>query len=134
MCWFVFSFPPRQNSTLQTLLFSGYTIYSTTGAFYVPLVVMCILYFRVFKATKNRRKAWIPIPLSASALMKANNTKGHDGGATTEMLVLVGFKKYISLAKLVLSYIRNDRSEKNSIFLNSKKKTNKQTPKQQIKQ
>ena len=79
---------------LQTLI-TGYTIYSTTGAFYVPLVVMCILYFRVFKATKNRRKAWIPIPLPASALMKANNTRGPDRGATTEMLVLVSvYKKY----------------------------------------
>ena len=79
---------------LQTLIV-GYTIYSTTGAFYVPLVVMCILYFRVFKATKNRRKAWIPIPLPASALMKANNTRGPDGGATTEMLVLVSVQNRI---------------------------------------
>ncbi|CAH1783375.1 unnamed protein product [Owenia fusiformis] len=37
----------------------GYTIYSTFGAFYIPFVVMIVLYGKVFYATVSRRKQWV---------------------------------------------------------------------------
>uniref|UniRef100_A0A8C6X8V4 G-protein coupled receptors family 1 profile domain-containing protein n=1 Tax=Naja naja TaxID=35670 RepID=A0A8C6X8V4_NAJNA len=35
----------------------GYTIYSTFGAFYIPLLLMLVLYGRIFKARKNEAKS-----------------------------------------------------------------------------
>ena len=64
----------------------GYTIYSTVGAFYVPLIVMCVLYSKVFKATLNRRKAWVALPLPATPMGVAGRERR---GTATEMLVLI---------------------------------------------
>lgn len=39
----------------------GYTIFSTVGAYYLPLIVMIITYFKVFRATLKRKRNWIPL-------------------------------------------------------------------------
>ncbi len=64
----------------------GYTIYSTVGAFYVPLIVMCVLYSKVFKATLNRRKAWVAFPMPATPMGVAGRERRD---TATEMLVLI---------------------------------------------
>ncbi|NWI18105.1 5HT1A protein, partial [Crypturellus soui] len=41
----------------------GYTIYSTFGAFYIPLLLMLVLYGRIFRAARFRiRKTHLPLP------------------------------------------------------------------------
>lgn len=36
----------------------GYTLYSTFGAFFLPLIFMIFFYYRIFSATCTRRKSW----------------------------------------------------------------------------
>lgn len=61
-----------------------YTILSTVGAFYIPLIVMCIIYWKIFQAAKFRirRKAFnanrsVP-PSSASTINTVTNTPAHN--------------------------------------------------------
>lgn len=46
----------------------GYTIYSTIGAFYFPLMVMLFSYSKVFYATIKRKKHWRPGPGSSQII------------------------------------------------------------------
>ncbi|XP_064601232.1 5-hydroxytryptamine receptor 1A-like [Liolophura sinensis] len=57
---------PDQCSVSQE---KGYTLYSTVGAFYLPLCVMMCLYWRVFQATQKRLKQWIPGPGSSKVIV-----------------------------------------------------------------
>ncbi|KFO75174.1 5-hydroxytryptamine receptor 1A, partial [Cuculus canorus] len=50
----------------------GYTIYSTFGAFYIPLLLMLVLYGRIFKAARFRIR---------KTVKKAEKKKGEDGAA-----------------------------------------------------
>lgn len=56
------SMPPlfwrqRSSSSLQQCIIEhdhlGYTIYSTLGAFYIPMIVILILYYRIYNAAKT---------------------------------------------------------------------------------
>ncbi len=40
----------------------GYTIFSTVGAFYTPLIVMLVMYAKIFYATVKRKRNWVPGP------------------------------------------------------------------------
>ncbi|XDV48855.1 hypothetical protein PO909_018210 [Leuciscus waleckii] len=40
----------------------GYTIYSTFGAFYIPLILMLVLYGRIFKAARFRIRKTLSLP------------------------------------------------------------------------
>ncbi|KFP08235.1 5-hydroxytryptamine receptor 1A-alpha, partial [Calypte anna] len=62
----------------------GYTIYSTFGAFYIPLLLMLVLYGRIFKAARFRIRKTVKkaekkkiadtcLTLSPSALQKKSN-------------------------------------------------------------
>ena len=61
----------------------GYTIYSTVGAFYLPLVVMVVMYARVFRATAKRTKHWVTIPGTTARKEKKRKKK------LTEVSVLI---------------------------------------------
>ena len=37
----------------------GYTIFSTAGAFYIPLAVMLVMYIKIFRATLKRKQKWV---------------------------------------------------------------------------
>ena len=52
---------PLPEDQCQITQHEGYTIYSTVGAFYLPLIVMVVMYARVFKATAKRTKHWVPV-------------------------------------------------------------------------
>jgi hypothetical protein len=53
----------------------GYTIYSTVGAFYLPLAVMIYLYGRVFRATLKRKREWVPGPGSSQVSVRINKVR-----------------------------------------------------------
>ncbi|XP_064631095.1 5-hydroxytryptamine receptor 1A-like [Lineus longissimus] len=53
----------------------GYTIYSTVGAFYLPLFVMIYLYGRVFRATLKRKREWVPGPGSSQVSVRIHKVK-----------------------------------------------------------
>ncbi|KAL4232299.1 hypothetical protein ACF0H5_009870 [Mactra antiquata] len=36
----------------------GYTLYSTLGAFFIPLIVMMFFYFKIYMATRVRKRSW----------------------------------------------------------------------------
>ncbi|KAK3577785.1 hypothetical protein CHS0354_003515 [Potamilus streckersoni] len=40
----------------------GYTIFSTCGAFYLPLLLMTYFYFRIYRTTALRKQQWIRSP------------------------------------------------------------------------
>ena len=40
----------------------GYTLFSTIGAFYIPLIIMLAMYVRIFRATLKRKQTWLPGP------------------------------------------------------------------------
>ena len=52
-----------------------YTIISTFGAFYIPLIGMCIIYWKIFQATKFRirRKAFNKNQSASPMLMPKQN-------------------------------------------------------------
>ena len=53
---------PVEQTTNQCMVSQdrAYTVFSTTGAFYLPLMVMLVMYFRVYRATMKRQKLWVP--------------------------------------------------------------------------
>jgi len=62
-----------------------YTIISTVGAFYIPLIVMCIIYWKIFQAAKFRirRKAFntnrpIPLPIAGTVVTPTLSHHQHD--------------------------------------------------------
>lgn len=67
----------------------GYTIYSTFGAFYIPLILMLVLYGRIFKAARFRIRKTVKKPeaakvsekcLSLSPAIFHKKTNGEPGG------------------------------------------------------
>uniref|UniRef100_A0A8C5WWX6 G-protein coupled receptors family 1 profile domain-containing protein n=1 Tax=Laticauda laticaudata TaxID=8630 RepID=A0A8C5WWX6_LATLA len=65
----------------------GYTIYSTFGAFYIPLLLMLVLYGRIFKAARFRIRKTVrkadkkQPPLSPAAAAKARRSAAEAKGA-----------------------------------------------------
>ena len=53
----------REHAASQCMISQnvGYTIFSTVGAYYLPLVVMIVMYLKVFRATQQRKRNWIPL-------------------------------------------------------------------------
>ncbi|KPM05079.1 G-protein coupled receptor-like protein 6 [Sarcoptes scabiei] len=51
-----------------------YVIYSSMGSFYIPLLIMALVYFKIFRATSRRLKD------RAKASAIANISKGQGGG------------------------------------------------------
>ncbi|XP_071401708.1 5-hydroxytryptamine receptor 1A-alpha [Centroberyx affinis] len=67
----------------------GYTIYSTFGAFYIPLILMLVLYGRIFKAARFRIRKTVKKPekakvsdrcLTVSPAIFHKKTNGEAGG------------------------------------------------------
>ncbi|XP_054467450.1 5-hydroxytryptamine (serotonin) receptor 1A a [Anoplopoma fimbria] len=67
----------------------GYTIYSTFGAFYIPLILMLVLYGRIFKAARFRIRKTVKKPektkvsdkcLAVSPAIFHKKTNGEAGG------------------------------------------------------
>ena len=57
----------------------GYTVFSTLGAFYLPLIVMIIIYIKIYSAAKSRiRKKHM------KGLSKAQPLLNHSGGQPTQ--------------------------------------------------
>lgn len=52
----------RQDNECRVSQVIGYTFFSTIGAFYIPLVVMLVMYARIFRATLKRKQTWVPGP------------------------------------------------------------------------
>lgn len=91
-----------------------YTIISTIGAFYFPLIVMCIIYWKIFQAAKFRirRRAFNPnrCPPSPShtgtTLTTPSTTRQHDALLSSESVTLnhetssPGKTKYASISPL----------------------------------
>ncbi|XP_074641369.1 octopamine receptor-like [Tubulanus polymorphus] len=85
----IIALPPilgwRETSSLReakTCLISqdkGYTIFSTVGAFYLPLIVMFYLYGWVFRATLKRKREWIPGPGSSQVSVRMNKVRIDEG-------------------------------------------------------
>ncbi|KFP95605.1 5-hydroxytryptamine receptor 1A, partial [Leptosomus discolor] len=72
----------------------GYTIYSTFGAFYIPLLLMLVLYGRIFKAARFRIRKTVKkaekkkiadtcLTLSPAALQKKSNGESGKGWRRT---------------------------------------------------
>lgn len=82
-CWLfslVIAFPPlvgwrepREGDIKQCVISQdkGYTVFSTIGAFYLPLAVMLTVYVKVYQATVQRQKHWVPGPGSSRACVGA---------------------------------------------------------------
>ncbi|XP_014679556.1 PREDICTED: 5-hydroxytryptamine receptor 1D-like [Priapulus caudatus] len=49
----------------------GYTVFSTVGAFYLPLIVMLAVYWQVYRAALRRQMHWVPGPGSSRACVGA---------------------------------------------------------------
>lgn len=54
----------------------GYTVFSTMGAFYLPLIVMVAVYVQIYLATVERKKHWVPGPGSSHVTCNDSVTKG----------------------------------------------------------
>ncbi|XP_076362516.1 putative G-protein coupled receptor No18 [Tachypleus tridentatus] len=54
----------------------GYVVYSSSGSFFIPLVIMTVVYLKIFQATKRRlRKRAKQVPKLSSAAMTNDNEK-----------------------------------------------------------
>ena len=54
----------RANQKTETCTISQdvtYTVFSTVGAYFAPLIVMVITYIKVFRATLKRKRNWVPL-------------------------------------------------------------------------
>ena len=61
-----------QNGQCQVSQSVGYQIYATVGAFYLPLTIMMVIYYRIYRVTQRLRKADLP---SNEVLMLAAATR-----------------------------------------------------------
>ncbi|XP_051924477.1 5-hydroxytryptamine (serotonin) receptor 1A a [Hippocampus zosterae] len=114
----------------------GYTIYSTFGAFYIPLVLMLVLYGRIFKAARFRIRKTVKktekvksercLTLSPAVLHKKSNGEAGGGrpcfnGAiqfgdeaeSLEVMEVSGSKSHLALPNTPQSSSHENLSERN---------------------
>nr|XP_057926557.1 5-hydroxytryptamine (serotonin) receptor 1A a [Doryrhamphus excisus] len=112
----------------------GYTIYSTFGAFYIPLILMLVLYGRIFKAArfrirktvkKEKVKADRCLTLSPAVLHKKSNGEAGgrawvngavqfgDEGESLEVMEVSSSKSHLALPNTPQSSSHENLNEKN---------------------
>ncbi|XP_014662729.1 PREDICTED: 5-hydroxytryptamine receptor 1D-like [Priapulus caudatus] len=98
---FVIAMPPllgwreeRPDVITQCLISQdkGYTVFSTMGAFYLPLVVMIVVYVQIYLATLERKKHWVARPGSSYVTCNDSVVRGESSPTPYNSLVDVSLR------------------------------------------